>query len=196
MFASFKASINKTLQICLLAAPGSSFTLYDFCAVLRSAYSTAMPRSNIHASFRRAGLWPSDRQRIIGVPRPASNTPCAEILGVKEFEALFRKKRKEIRASMLGEDAQMHSFGFFDTTAGCVMASARTLTLIEASSTQKQQRREINSLSRLEKELGRCQTKAAAQRENNRMPLAAVRRRARMAGLGLAEFQSQSRSIE
>ena len=44
---------------------------------------------------------------------------------------------------MLGEDAQMHSSGFVDTTSGCVMTSARAIVLAEASLTQKQQRREI-----------------------------------------------------
>ena len=57
-----------------------------------------MTRPNIHASFRRAGLRALDRLRTIGLPRPAFNTPGAEILGVEELEALFRKKQKEIRA--------------------------------------------------------------------------------------------------
>ena len=45
VFSSFKASIAKTLQTGLLAAPECSFSQYDFCDVLSSAHRTAISRS-------------------------------------------------------------------------------------------------------------------------------------------------------
>lgn len=94
VFSSFKGSINETLQTFLLAAPERSINLYGFCAVLSGAYRTAMTKSNIPASFRRAGLWPLDRQHILGIPRPASNRPRAKILSPRDLEVLFKRSRK------------------------------------------------------------------------------------------------------
>lgn len=88
-----------------------------------------MARSNIQSSFRRAGLWPLDRQRILGIPRTASNIFGAKILGSNHIEALFRKKQKDIRASIVDEDEKMYSSRFVNTTAGSVMNRRETYVL-------------------------------------------------------------------
>ena len=196
VFAAFKAAISKALQTCVIAAPQSMFSLYDFCAVLKDAYLQSFSCANIKASFRRSGLWPLDRTRLIGVPRPATAGENAEMLSTEELELLFKRKQDVARKSILGDDAVMQASGFIDTKNGCVVTSDKASSLIESAIHRKRTALHKKSVVRLEKEANRNAQKAARKCEVARLRHAAVHRRAGLAGLELQGFQKQCRSLQ
>ena len=89
LFGSFKHHLDAALRDCVLARPDHTFDLFDFCKVLKFAYNAAVTPQNIRESFRRAGLWPVDHTRILGVPRPATAEARAPIRSAAEREEQF-----------------------------------------------------------------------------------------------------------
>ncbi len=78
------------------------FHMFDFCSVLLQDYKASFTQSSIPASFRRAGLWPLDPTKLLGVPRPRSACSIAPVLTVYDLEKLVEAKRVSARDAVLG----------------------------------------------------------------------------------------------
>lgn len=91
MFSPFKNALNNAINMCV-GETRRKFDVFDFSGMLRFAYAEAFTRENIMLAFRRAGVWPIDRSRLLSVPRPAAQDNVTEIVSVSEV--LFKKKGK------------------------------------------------------------------------------------------------------
>lgn len=97
------------------------------CKIVREAYENSFTKTNVQASFRRAGLWPLNAKTLIGELRLASAAADGPILTVDMSEKRFEERRKDVRDIVLGCDAEILECGYVDTANGCVMTAGRVM---------------------------------------------------------------------
>jgi len=77
------------------------------------------------------------------------------ILGVVQLEMLYEQKKRELKASVLGADAELMNFGYVDTTDGAVLTTQQAL-----SWARKKHKRDVAKKFAAEKRAGEAAEKA------------------------------------
>lgn len=110
----------------------SPMNIYDFCSLLNYAYIRSLVAPEIMSAFAAAGVWPLDRQKVLGIARPRSSDDVRTIVGVDELDRMYLEKFKVARKRILGEKVVNVRKGFVSTTKGEVFTSKSALDAARA----------------------------------------------------------------
>ena len=87
-FSSFKNAMNQICSNFGCVPRSSKLDICDFCSIMRETYLESFTVKNIQSSFRLAGIWPLNPQRLLSVARPADSS-CTSVLSVADGEEDF-----------------------------------------------------------------------------------------------------------
>jgi hypothetical protein len=127
VFGPFKQALNDTIHSVSHTATAPVFDEFDFALMLKRRYEIIFTPANIHAGFRRTGMWPIDPVALLRKPLPAS-AKNADSVSVQELGHMLQEKR-EAAASELGVQQMVIRRGFLDTSAGLNLAQPEALKL-------------------------------------------------------------------
>lgn len=195
LFGSFKKHLNEGILLAARRDRVDRFDTFEFCALLRSAFYAAFTRKNIIASFRRSGICPFDASRLLSVALPRSAKNVAEIVSVQDLEDLYEERRRAVRTSILGADAQIASCGYLDTSNGLVLTSARAMELAREKAGRDREKRELKSIAELRRDVAAAKRHRMQRAEAERMRDIAWSSRARLAGMSVQDFRDRVRPL-
>lgn len=81
------------------------YDTFGFCRILKVAFEEAFTSSTIRSSFRRAGMFPWNPERLISVPRPTSSENVSTVIGRDDLLKLLEKLWSRRETMLLGKDA-------------------------------------------------------------------------------------------
>lgn len=128
VFGPWKAHVDNVLN--RMCAPGSDnvFDVFDFCKIMKAAYSNGFTRHNIQSGFRKTGLWPLDPSVVLGQSRPLG-ADCLTVATVADMEKMLREKMMLMRSGA-GLKPIVLKRGFIDTSAGINLTSEEAMAMV------------------------------------------------------------------
>ena len=196
IFSAFKSSLKRIVHECISLTNVRQFDAFDFCALLKHAYRESFTLNNIKSSFRRCGLWPLQPSKLICMPLPESSAEDAKIIGVEELFAMLKKRREEMRSTVLGSDAKITQSGFINTEHGCVVTTKDAMELAVKKAEMDKRKKDEVERNRLIRELNATRRNEACRLEHKAMETARDKRRATLCGESLEVYRKRLRSMK
>lgn len=140
LFGSFKVKLNEIISECATIETLATYTVYDFLKMLRHAYYATFTRANVMATFKKAGMWPVNRRKLMSVPVHRSADDVATILTVAQLDELYKAERLVARRRILGEEVVITKQGFVDITSGAVLTSDAAIAMAAEKSRRDAER--------------------------------------------------------
>lgn len=104
VFRGLKREVSKAASEVGRIPAASPMNVYDFCSLLNYAYSRSLIAPKFMFAFAASGVWPLNRQKLLGVAPPRSGADLRTIIGVDELEKMYLEKCKVARKRILGEE--------------------------------------------------------------------------------------------
>jgi len=132
IFGVFKSYLRDILLSAVAVHQLHTYTMYEYCSAITAAWYKAFTRSNIQASFERAGIWPFEPLRLLGTFRTATAENLQSVFDVGTMVQMMEEKLEQKRKETFGEHVVMRDKGFIDTRRGAVLTSERAQELCRA----------------------------------------------------------------
>ena len=81
-FSVFKNQLNKILCSVSTVKASKELKLFDICGILCEAYNKSFTNANIVSAFRRSGIWPLDRDKLLSEELRNDSNTDARLLSV------------------------------------------------------------------------------------------------------------------
>ncbi|CAH1973971.1 unnamed protein product [Acanthoscelides obtectus] len=86
VFAPFKANYNTAVDSWLLHHPGNPLSIYEIAACVGIAFERSMTPSNIKSGFKKAGIYPFDRNVFTDDDFLCSSVTDREFININNTE--------------------------------------------------------------------------------------------------------------
>eukprot|EP00171_Calliarthron_tuberculosum_P002273 IDg2273t1 len=194
-FSVFKNALNEALNAAASTDKLDVYNTFDLCGMLKTAFEPAFSEQNIKSSFARSGIWPLDPSRLLRVPRPAASTNLSSVLSVEKLQEMLDVKLNAARRAVIGEDAELLSCGYVDTTSGAVVTSTRAMQLAADRAKHDEAVRLHASVTANRRAVSAARRREKWLVETEHMKAAAWSCRAAMSGMTVAAFRRQVRPL-
>ena len=171
--------------------------MFDYCSIMKHAFHKAFTREHIVASFRRSGMWPIDPEKQLNSPPPRDTAALTDIVSSEQLITPLEQKRKDVRNLIFGTQGSVLRSGHVDTTRGAVFTSDRALEIAKAKPIADARTREAERIAAERRSV----RQAAIDERQKKLTRARheqykVERRAAAAGMSIAAYQAQLRSLK